>query len=68
MKNLANYIKTELDHPPAHIREGYILPNGHTDWASRLAFEAGWYQAEATRLARSCKALEEEIDRLTSKA
>ena len=68
MNNLANYIKTELAHPPAEILAGYKMPNGLTDWASKASFEAGWYQAEAIRLARSCKALEEEIDRLQGKA
>lgn len=68
MNNLADYIKTDLAHPPQEALAHYTLPSGMTDWASRASFEAGWYQAEAIRLSASCKALQAEIDRLQAKA
>ena len=68
MINLAEYLKTDLAHPPKEALAHYTLPSGMTDWASRASFEAGWYQAEAIRLSSSCKALQAEIDRLQAKA
>lgn len=68
MNNLADYLKTDLAHPPKEEMARYVLPNGLTDWAGRASFEAGWYQAEAIRLHHTCNALKAEIDRLQAKA